>query len=821
MPKKGGQASFVIPTCLLATYYLIFMRIALLSGGPSLERGISLNSARSVLDHLKGDGVEIIPVYFDQKKRSYHISPSALYSNTPSDFDFKLSQTAKPLSQRQLVELLRSTDITFPVIHGPFGEDGELQRFLERHRIPYIGSNAASCKRAFDKYIANEYIRDQGFYTLPSEVLKIYHKDHKKILTKFFKNHHLKKAIIKPASGGSSIGVFAVTSVQEALEKVDYLFSKRIDTRVVIEPFCEGTEFTVIILQNRFGMPVAILPTEIEMFQKQKELKEKHHILDYRKKYLPTNHVKYHCPPRFSNEIVERIQVQAEQLFTILGMRDFARFDGWLMKDGNIWFPDFNPVSGMEQNSFLFQQSARIGMSHRDLLKFVVRNACRRYNISSPFQGELEGVKKNKKPIPVLFGGKTSERQVSLMSGTNVWLKLRESSAYHPEPYLLDLNHNVWHLPYAFTLNHTVEEIEENCHTARENESRLHFLVEKVRLRLALEEGQSSEPFFVPQKISLRKFLNRKPKFLFLGLHGGIGENGTLQKMLSQKKIKYNGSDAKASKLCMDKFATGKKLSGLKKQGIFTAPKQVMKLQLLGRMKKDAIRRFWDHMTTDFETKTVIVKPQDEGCSSGIVRLFSPDDLEKYIFIAKKNMPSIPPETFLHQATPIEMPLGEIKNLMFEAFVVTDSLRMWGKRISFRKKTGWIEITTGVLEEKEKMRALNPSVTVAEGEVLSVEEKFQGGTGINITPPPPEIVKPKVLKRAKQSIELVAKKLGIRGYARIDAFLQIDTGNIIVIEANTLPALTPSTVLFHQGLAEKKPMFPREVLEKLIENKGY
>ena len=108
------------------------------------------------------------------------------------------------------------------------------------------------------------------------------------------------------------------------------------DTRVVLEPFAQGKEFTVIILENSFGLPVAILPIEIEMDYTENQ------ILDYRKKYLPTHRVRYHCPPRFSNEIMEAIQVQAEQLFKALGMRDFARFDGWVLSGGNIWFSDFN-----------------------------------------------------------------------------------------------------------------------------------------------------------------------------------------------------------------------------------------------------------------------------------------------------------------------------------------------------------------------------------------------------------------------------------------------------------------------------------------------
>ena len=114
------------------------------------------------------------------------------------------------------------------------------------------------------------------------------------------------------------------------------------------------------------------------------------------------------------------------------------------------------------------------------------------------------------------------------------------------------------------------------------------------------------------------------------------------------------------------------------------------------------------------------------------------------------------------------------------------------------------------------MYALNPSITVAAEGVLSVEEKFQGGTGINITPPPEEYVPQSVTATAKAHIEKVARTLSLSGYARIDAFLNIKDGTIIVIEANTLPALVPSTVLFHQALAEPEPLYPVALLEKIV-----
>ncbi len=783
------------------------MKIALLCGGPSPERGISLNSARSVLDHLESETVEIVPIYFDYKKSPCLISTAQLYSNTPSDFDFKLSRQAKLLTEQSLIKQLRACELVFSVIHGAFGEDGEIQSILERHHIPFVGSGSQACKNAFDKYRANQFIKAQGFFALPSVVLKIYHDDHRTILEQFFKDNNITRAIVKPATGGSSIGVFSVSTVDEALLRTQYLFSKRVDTRVVVEPFCTGTEFTVIILQNRFGLPVAILPTEIETDYTE------HQIFDYRKKYLPTRQVTYHCPPRFDDQTIEKIQYQAEQIFTALGMRDFARFDGWVMPDGNIWFSDFNPVSGMEQNSFLFQQASRLGFSHGDLLRYIVKQSCRRQGLAVPALPPPSAP--NRKPVHVLFGGSTSERQVSLMSGTNVWLKLRKSQQFEPVPYLLDGSGTVWKLPYTLTLNHTVEEITDHAINSASEHQRLSLLESRVRLRLGLEPSDTSEQFFLPERMSLAEFINRSP-YVFIALHGGLGENGRLQALLEQAGVPFNGSSSKVSALCINKWQTGQLINQLSLAGIKAAPQRTFAACELSKLKSKALKELWRSLRQDLEAKSIIVKPVDDGCSSGIVRLNSADELQRYLELAKAGIGSIPAHTFEGQLTPLEMPLEPINTLLFERFIETDTIRAVGNELKITNKTGWVEITVGVLGAQGKMVSLHPSLTVAEGEVLSLEEKFQGGTGINITPPSKEIVKPAVLATVMKSIEMVADRVGLEGYARIDAFMNRKTGELIIIEINTLPGLTPSTVIFHQALAEAKPLFPTAFLEKIV-----
>ncbi len=788
--------------------------IALLCGGPSLERGISLNSARSVLDHLGGDDIEIRPVYFDAHRRAYAISPAQLYSNTPADFDFKLQHAAKPLSTTALVRFLKRATLVFPAVHGVFGEDGELARFLEKHHIPFVGSSASAAKRAFDKFTANEYIRAHGFCALPSVVVKIYDSNHRSVVEKFFKKNQIKRAIVKPASGGSSIGVFSVATPQEALAKIAYLFSKRLDTRVVIEPFAEGVEFTTIIMQNRFGLPVALPPTEIETDY------TKHQIFDFRRKYLPTRQVVWHCPPRFSDHTIETIQAQAEQLFALFGLRDYARFDGWVFPDGKIWFCDFNLISGMEQNSFLFQQAARVGMTHREVLSFIVKNACARYGLTFPQTNIDATLVLKRKEIRVLCGGITSERQVSLMSGTNVWLKLRGSKMYSPELYVRDGENSVWRVPYQLALNHTVEEVLENCRSYPTAKKRLDSFESRARLHLGMREEKNSADFFTPEKMSLVSFLKNTP-FLFNALHGGSGENGDLQALCVKFGVRFNGSSVEPSRLCMDKVATSSRITELSIDGISAIRGQVIETHKMTNASLQEFRDYWSLAQKKLGTRSCIIKPAADGCSTGVVRLYTFQDLKKYFDLLRQQVVFIPKNTFRNQGEIVALPQSMPARFRLERFIETDVVRIKNKKLKHLSVSGWVELTIGVCGVRGQMKAFNPSLTVTEGEVLSVEEKFQGGTGINLTPPPSKIMKADVVERVKRLIEQVVNEVGIEGYARVDAFAHVRSGEVLVIEINTLPALTPSTVLFQQALAEAPALFPRPMLERFVTSASY
>ncbi|MEV8513540.1 hypothetical protein [Dactylosporangium sp. NPDC051484] len=791
--------------------------VALLLGGPSEERGISLNSARSVADHLEGRVVDLKEIiFFDRQVRPYAIPRGLLYCNTPSDFDFKLAHEGRPLTDEELVARLRNADLVFPVMHGAFGEDGQVQALLERAGVPYVGTGAEACATAFDKYRAKQALDAVGIGAVPSVLVDAEMSDveAEQVVAEAFPG--VDKLVLKPAAGGSSIDVFVARDRGAAADILRTL-RKRHD-RIVIQPRMTGVEVTTIVLDGPDG-PVALVPVEIELQNRAND----DEIFDYRRKYLASNDSHYHCPPPRDDATIAAIQGVAEAVFSELGLRDFARIDAWLQPDGSVLVSDVNPISGMEQNSFLFIQAAQLGMAHADVLREVLKAAARRVGLEFPETSDAAA--QGGQPVAVLFGGATAERQVSVLSGTNVWLKLARSEKYAPVPYLLAPDGSVWQVSYSTALRHSVEEVVYACRDGLRLEERRSRLAERIIERLQLPERARSVSVAPPVQLSMEEFLERHD-LVFIALHGGAGENGTLQELLDRHGIRYNGSGPEASRLCADKYETGKVVATLESEGIHTARR--IRVDVPEVVNAAAVEALWHDIITECTDTRVVVKPLDDGCSAGIVPLGNAADLGRYFELINAGARRIKDAGFslLSPDQLVEMPTNRPQHLLFEDYIDTDDVRVedhsgaaelvWGRD----RDTGWIEVTVGVIGPKGAMVAMNPSITVASAGILSLEEKFMGGTGINITPPPgPPLgrVEPGAVEAVRARIARTANVLGMEGYGRIDAFMHHKTGEIIVIEANSLPGLTPATVFYHQGLAEEPPVPPRQILERILD----
>ncbi|CAI0423992.1 unnamed protein product [Linum tenue] len=785
------------------------LRVGLVCGGPSAERGISLNSVRSVLDHIQGDDLQVNCYYIDCDLNAFAIAPAQVYSNTPADFDFKLESLAQrfPSLSEFAEHLAASVDIVFPVIHGQFGEDGGIQELLEKYSIPFVGTGSSECRRAFDKYEASLELRKQGFVTVPNILVQGSEPNESEVAKWFISNQldtKSGKVVVKPVRAGSSIGVTVAYGVADALKKAKDIKLEGIDEQVIVEIFLEGgSEFTAIILDVGSGtdcQPIVQIPSEVEL-----HFNEDDAIFNYRRKYLPTRQVAYHTPPRFPIEVTRTIREGASWLFRQLGLRDFARIDGWFLPSstnsffgtadgkfgrselGTVLFTDINLISGMEQTSFLFQQASKVGFSHSNILRSIVHRACSRFpnlesyvDISSHLprrsksklltedSGQNQGIHK----VFVIFGGNSSERQVSVISGTNVWLNLQGFDDLEVIPCLLAPSdgrssnagsRTVWSLPYSLVLRHTVEEVLDACTEA----------TDPSRASLTSQQAEG---------------------------------------------VPYTCPGILASKICMDKVATSLAVSHLSDSGVLTINKDV-------RTKEELLKipslKIWNELTSKLQCGTLCVKPARDGCSTGVARIRCSEDLAVYVAALEECLPRIPPNSFSKAHGPIEMPNPPPEKLIFEPFIETDEIIVSSKSadgLLWKGESRWVEITVGVVGKRGCMQSLSPSITVKEGgDILSLEEKFQGGTGINLTPPPPSIVSEEALEKCKQRIELVANTLELEGFSRIDAFLNVDSGEVLVIEVNTVPGMTPSTVLIHQALAEQPPVYPHLFFRRLLD----
>jgi len=772
------------------------LKILLLCGGKGNERDISLNSVRSVYDHIKSlKSVDLTVIFFDKSDQKYLIDEEYLYSNTTNDFHFLLKSFAMPMSDDDFNDSLCKFDLVFPVIHGVGGEDGKIQRLLEELNVRFIGSPSEACEKMYNKHTANEQIINvRKMQNIPKLFVKSIAGESSNAISQFVATHG--KVCLKPTEGGSSFGVTFADSAEDAVNLVKELLETY--DELIIEKKCLGKEFTIIILENN-GKPVSLIPTEIELLNTSSE----HDFFDLRRKYMPTTEVHYHCPARFNESEIASIRSQAEELFEFVNARDFLRIDGWLLEDGSVYFADFNPISGMEQNSFIFQQAAKVGFTHSTLLKYILDNACNRYGINRLADADH---KFEKRKVNVILGGTTSERQVSLLSGTNVWLKLLHSEKYAPTPYILTKAHAddwiVHEIPYSDALLHTTEEIIDQIN----NQTDITELVAIVQMQLGIpmvENNQKANWIALNEFVKQSKLQNA---YVFIGLHGGFGESGGIQSLLDEECVDYNGSAAEASVLCMDKYKTGVMVEELGVSQLRTCKKVLADITVT-----------WDELSDKIGTP-IIAKPNGDGCSTGVVKLSDSSELQTYLRYCKTGN-SIPPNTFANQAQTIAMPQIS-NNILFEEYIQTDGVSVEDGLLKYNADTGWIEITIGVLEKCGLYHAFNPSVTVAENAILSVEEKFQGGVGINLTPPPVETIPISLRRRIKYFAEQVAEKCGIEDYCRIDMFANNKTGEVIVIEINTLPGLSPSTVLFQQAAKEITSMSPLALLERIIEPDG-
>jgi D-alanine-D-alanine ligase len=292
-------------------------KIAVLMGGPGSEREVSLASGNAVLKALLGLGLDAVGV--------------------------DITSTA--------VDLPEGTDLAFNVIHGTFGEDGQLQDALEKLGVPYTGAGSASSKLAIHKSLAKQQFLASGVPTARSETLAL----SPGVVPDLTIQAPL---VVKPPLEGSSVGIQIVKTQAEvpaALLKAAEKYSE-----VLIEEFIEGKELTVAIL-NDVPLPIVQITPPDGMY-------------DMASKYPWLSGAKgsqYQCPADLDLETTMAVQAAALAAHRALGVEIYSRVDVLLDTQNRPFVLEANTIPGMTETSLLPKAAAAVGISFPDLCKTI------------------------------------------------------------------------------------------------------------------------------------------------------------------------------------------------------------------------------------------------------------------------------------------------------------------------------------------------------------------------------------------------------------------------------------------------------------------
>jgi len=773
-------------------------------------------------------------------------------------------------------------DVAFLCLHGENGEDGTIQGLLEYYQIPYTGSGILPSAFGMNKSIQKKWMKEKGFL-IPHQFIisrkRFQNTSMKELLDEIKKNTGF-PVVIKPANQGSSIGVTVVKEEDENIlyeafckaffirkinktkwqklnreEKIKkirewadlrdgisfpaLLISKNktlliknpdeclqtltlwnfpdeeitleavlSEQEVIAEEFLNGREFSCIVLENENGKPLALPPTEI--------IKPDAYF-DYRSKYLPGLSRK-ETPMPVPSDVLHKIRRECERFYSEFDFNVYARIDGFYLNDGRIYLNDPNTTSGMMPSSFFFHQAAEIGLNPSQLITYIIYRSLVCRSQSKPGNEkwkrtlqQLNEILHHQKhssssriPVAVILGGYSSERHISVESGRNVFEKLSSSEKYEPFPVFLtgqDSKHRLFRIPLPLLLKDNADDIRDEVlhyqpHPALEE---IRSLAGEITKRFA-----SSHALSPPSEISYDD-LPELCKVVFIALHGIPGENGEVQLELEKRNIPYNGSGPDSSSVTIHKYKTNEIL---RQHGILV-PEHVLIPKKDWKTSPEKVKE----KIIDKFSFPLIAKPPDDGCSSAVKKIRNTEELSCYLETAFRDYDEIRPEQarILHILPNDPFPAKEE--------VLIEEL------IDKKNAEHFMEITGGMLTRYDKegniqYEIFEASEAVATGDVLTLEEKFLAGEGLNITPArySNDPVKRQTISNEVKKVFLkVAQILNIEGYCRIDAFVRIypDKTEVIIIEINSLPGMTPATCIFHQAaLQNYKPI---EFIDRILD----
>lgn len=354
------------------------IRVGVIFGGKSGEHEVSLTSAKNVIDAIDKSKYKVVPIGIT-KTGLWLTGPKVMHQLTDkSQMPPKLAAQAGP-SSRSLVPFLDDSvvtpesnlgqlDVIFPVLHGPLGEDGTVQGFLELADVPYVGCGVTGSAAAMDKAVAKAIFRAHELPILPYQVIlrRAWQRDPDQVIAQVEANLSY-PMFTKPANLGSSVGVIKAKDQAGLWLGLDE--AAKYDRKIVVETGLEAREIEVSILGN--DEPIASMPGEIIPSRE---------FYSYAAKYIDDSS-ELIIPAPLTPAQTERIQEIAITAFQALDCAGLARVDFLVDKqNGEIYLNEVNTMPGFTAISMYPKLWAASGLSYTELIDRLIELAIERYD---------------------------------------------------------------------------------------------------------------------------------------------------------------------------------------------------------------------------------------------------------------------------------------------------------------------------------------------------------------------------------------------------------------------------------------------------------
>ncbi len=354
-------------------------RIAILFGGRSAEHEVSVVSARSVMDALDPGRFEVVPIGVTKEGRWQLLpgGPAALPAGSAGQLPevteasgAEVALDQEPGSQVLVAEDGSRTqiDVVFPVMHGPYGEDGSIQGLLEMAGVPYVGAGVLASAVGMDKAVQKTLFQAAGIPVVQHQVVHEREWEEDREAVEAGATHLGYPLFVKPATLGSSIGVTKAKDAGELPRAMEVAFSY--GRKTVLEKAVEGArEIEVAVLGN--DDPVASIAGEIV---------PRHEFYTYEAKYLDEEGAELIIPAPVPQDVVEEAQRLAVGAFVAVDCAGMARVDLFLRPSGDLIVNEINTIPGFTETSMYPKLWEASGLAYPELIERLVELAMERHD---------------------------------------------------------------------------------------------------------------------------------------------------------------------------------------------------------------------------------------------------------------------------------------------------------------------------------------------------------------------------------------------------------------------------------------------------------